>query len=483
MALYLRSAADNSQQIPLPLLTDAAATKIEQLVPISYFREFDVCPWRNWLDWLPVPYGLPMPPPVRIGTLVWPTGAMRFATYHTVISGNLLDSLYPWAWGATGPQPVDLLMGKLSTADHIIAQDMYCLPPKPLFNKGSGNAMYLLTLVDQRYFWWFKLSTITDGDGYSSWTDLYSDIATDLGISIAVDNLAAAYNAITPNDFFNCAGQPVPVLLDAVAFQLGQRIVVGLDGLVTAQNTVGAAIAQANNVQSAITTVQNVAGQTEYLARQIAGGITPAKYLVRNVPTSVKVQFPQGCNLGYTPESIEVTLASLGITDYAAITGFSGSRVVFLLQPFTENRRTVLTAYANAWANDYYHWCLGGCDGVYSQIQNLAPTGYDDSVEWTLRKHNEFNPGPGMVATRVIREPWNELAWGDTPPFPLGESGVGFGSGSGGCCRDTMEGRPISEIPGFVSGVRQLLGHDANDCLVWYSTATCPSGSGSGSGG
>ena len=40
----------------------------------------------------------------------------------------------------------------------------------------------------------------------------------------------------------------------------------------------------------------------------------------------------------------------------------------------------------------------------------------------------------------------------------------------------------FTKIPGYTTGVVQLLGHTVNDCWHWFDTANCASGSGSGSG-
>lgn len=40
-------------------------------------------------------------------------------------------------------------------------------------------------------------------------------------------------------------------------------------------------------------------------------------------------------------------------------------------------------------------------------------------------------------------------------------------------CHISIQGFDLSSLPGFASNQIQILGHDANACLTWYSTNTC----------
>lgn len=40
-------------------------------------------------------------------------------------------------------------------------------------------------------------------------------------------------------------------------------------------------------------------------------------------------------------------------------------------------------------------------------------------------------------------------------------------------CHINIQGFDLSSLPGHVPNEIQMLGHDANDCLTWYSVTTC----------
>jgi hypothetical protein len=93
----------------------------------------------------------------------------------------------------------------------------------------------LLTLVDERFYWWFKSAEIEVTGGTTTWAELYAAIGTALGITITADEVPAAY--LKPPTALTSRHDALPVLLDAVASSVGQRVVRRLDGSVLALNS------------------------------------------------------------------------------------------------------------------------------------------------------------------------------------------------------------------------------------------------------
>lgn len=200
--------------------------KPEQLFPIAS---------RSWAGYLTNGPMLNITPeinrPVRTGSLLWPWGASRFARAHFVVTGDMLNSIRSIVFlnGTQIAAPFVFADGNSS-----ITANLWMLPAIPLLTSVTKASLYLLTLVDDRYWWWGTPVDLTIDDGVTTWSDLYSDLSTALGTTISVDSIASAYG--TPTTEYTTSSLPAPPILDAIAFSVGQRIVRGLDGVVSAQN-------------------------------------------------------------------------------------------------------------------------------------------------------------------------------------------------------------------------------------------------------
>lgn len=209
--------------------------------------------------------------PIKIGSLWWPQGATRWATAHFLTTEKGLAAMRT-ALGYDLPNfilnPAPLI---LSDGNSTITANMWMLPPRPLFQnpmnpavsaqnntqpltkwllpisynnfpmdalgnttEPPGEQLYLLTFVDDRYYWWSKTSTLSLNVGTTTWYNLINAIAADLGISITTDTISTDYG--TPGDNFLPYLQFLPVVLDLAAFAVGQRVVRALDGTVTLQS-------------------------------------------------------------------------------------------------------------------------------------------------------------------------------------------------------------------------------------------------------
>lgn len=178
-----------------------------------------------------LPWTPPRPPgPVRVGRLSWPWGASRFAVGHYLTTSDDLDDIREVVY----PTSTTLAAGDLvlDGDDGVsVTAPMWMLPPRPLAQVGGETGLWLLTLVDHRYYWWQQSASVA---AQSSWSALYSAIGTALGVTITPDTIDADYLA-PPADL---CGRYValPPLLDGVAACVGQRVVRAFDGTVTTQN-------------------------------------------------------------------------------------------------------------------------------------------------------------------------------------------------------------------------------------------------------
>jgi hypothetical protein len=175
---------------------------------------------------------------VEVGTLAWPQGASRWAIGHFLAHGSQLDAIRAAAYGGSSgnqsvPQP--LVMGDPSIPLGTITTNLYLLPPRPLAQFTEPTTLYLLTLVDERFYWWNKTLDYAVVGGTTQWTDLFAAIGTALGISILLEVYPAAY--LTPPASLTTRYDYIPTLLDAASASLGQNIVRDLDGTVSSVGT------------------------------------------------------------------------------------------------------------------------------------------------------------------------------------------------------------------------------------------------------
>ncbi len=175
--------------------------------------------------------------PVTIGTLFWPTGASRFAQAHFVVNEGQLAAIRAFVNIGGTTQTANLVFDDGKTQ---VTTAMWMLPAWPLSTAAPGQGadigaqMYLLTLVDDRYWWWGIPLQMDVTPGVTTWLNLYDAISAAIGRTISVNAINAAYSL--PVADYASAYRPLPNVLDAIAFSVGQRIVRNTDGSITAQN-------------------------------------------------------------------------------------------------------------------------------------------------------------------------------------------------------------------------------------------------------
>ncbi len=124
----------------------------------------------------------PLPPP-KLNTLIWPTGASRWAYGVFLVSGEMLKQLVEDGNGKNGLRFLVEYAGEKA-----IEARMWTLPAQPVSNAGGqpkeavtkgrnqrpknpGN-LYLLPIVDRRYFWQFCGSDSYTTESHFGWNAL-----------------------------------------------------------------------------------------------------------------------------------------------------------------------------------------------------------------------------------------------------------------------------------------------------------------------
>lgn len=319
---------------------------------------------------LPGPYP-PVRRPPRIGTLHWPTGASRWGICHLV---------------ATGPQraAIEMLLGTAPTAQPLVFNDgttsittsMYLLAPRPIVQHGA-NEWYLLTLVDDR--WWWYQSGDNFPSSFGSWTNLITSLFSAVGVSPTIDSIPSEY--LTPNpDRWNTGRPSIPLMIDAACRQVGMRVVRRLDGTVHVQNYTTSSTEDTNRWNSVFGSV-------------LAGGRLTGAALGRSCPASVDTLF-------FDDTTVNTTLTSLAITDFDGVAGVAGKSARIDADPIPANV-TQRNDYATQSAIDYYSWFLAKTDATMRAVLSINSTGLDDCVEWDQW-------ADGRMVTRIVRPEWSD---------------------------------------------------------------------------
>ncbi len=186
---------------------------------------------------------------MRPGRLYWPRSASRWAAGYFLATQSQLDKIRPLVYGTTsaGATPsynVQSLVIDDGTG-RVVTTSLWMLPPRqitpsidrtipPSFD--NANPLFLLELVDSRFFWWFAGGVVTVNEGITTWAQLFSQIVALLPSVYFPPALwvpeAVNANYLFPSNIFNGWFESLPPLLDAVALSAGQRIVRQLDGTV-----------------------------------------------------------------------------------------------------------------------------------------------------------------------------------------------------------------------------------------------------------
>lgn len=375
---------------------------------------------------LPTP-SIPIPPSFRLNQLYWPTGASRPAWFSCVVEASRYTEIKT-ALGLTNiAAPLVMYDGRTGKT---ITAAMRLVGEHPI-NVTVGEEtqqFFLLTLTDDRFFWYGRRGVIEQP---ASWGDLYEQISAIIGVTINNETVPSEY--ATPSSKWVTAYGSTPALLDAVAAQVGQRVVVALDGTV---RTVSWETAKAES--------------DAYFAAAdpvVSGGQIPVTDIARWVPEQVTTVFGK-LEFGVLtdpPYTVDRTLVSLAIPAYGAATGVSGDAdVIYADLPYTGSNTSEVDDYADRASFDYYGWLLVNADAAFPGIEPWVPTGWEDFCEWTLTIDGSGSP---FSITRVRRGPWKSFLGGTftsglIDPLTLGcgsgllpgcapQEGTGSGSGSG----------------------------------------------------
>lgn len=350
--------------------------------------------------------GLPLPNfsedrLARVNSLYWPTGASRWGRFYGLADEATKDLIVTIAGLAGGGQRVRLEMGD---EDHsTLYVDLWLLPPHPI-SAAEGEAdenLWLIPLVDDRYWWQFMNIGDFEVTGTTTWNALLAQIESKIRYEIFANynrdpvSLAGAYLNPDPWELTRKYDN-VALLLDAICASVGRRFTFGfIDNIF---------YALAQSYSDALANYEfNIATGTWQLA---AGGQFGTR---KSLPEKVVVTFPKWswgvpwCNGDVWPETVTPATGTATIQHtFKEIHSSCYADMTLVSQP--KNQAT-LSSLATQIASDYYAWFGREYDYTYIGIKPWLVNCLDDYVEWTFGR--QLANGQYQAHTRIASQPQN----------------------------------------------------------------------------
>lgn len=424
-----------SKQRPLPELVE----ELNRIIPFKYIQAFSQpanYQGRN-IGNLAIPNteAANPNPEIKIGDWYYPNTASRWSIFTGLSSSTLVKTLLAITGGNTAKefnmQVVPISPDNLGDDSYNLTTNMYMLPPRPLAeNGGQYDGIYLVQLVDERWYWQNSPISFTI-DSETTWGSLIDGCAAILGVVITYSPIPDAYTVPEKDSQFWMNLENVPTVLDAIAYNVGRVVIRNLDGtyeLLTSDESQLRAETNRGNTSSVVRTAGGDLFSSGTLLR--VGNLTQSRNYV--VPENIRVSFPKYVtgddpvphflNNRYGPdrpsawyeqsygsvwtEVVPITSGGsfvsglIGISDYTIHS--TAKALISGEQQIIPYNQSGLTSLALEIARDYYTEQVGlALDEVYPGTFKWLPEGLHDIV-WT------YSPKMRQGVTRVTHNPWNQ---------------------------------------------------------------------------
>ncbi len=410
--------------VVLPNVTQDVWDRVDAYIATKDLR--DILPVQPWTS--PRLYGAAIPTPpempeVRLGQFFYPAGASRWGVFYGIAGSTQVTAMQNAAFPAGIPTANNFVIqadaGTDTSSSGGRSTAMYMLPARWLFSNSNAllDDLYLVTFVDERYYFQFNPSSKLQISSASTWDGIIAQLASNLGITLAFAPTLADYGQPAEDSQLYSNFENPASLLDAVAWNTGRLVVRYYNGNYALQTPLDALKAATAN-RGTIT----LAGGAPLAAA--SGGYVQSGPAI--VPANINVTFPKWVTgSGYVDNrntgdvsrqsygdvyQISVTLAQAVTTaSYGAafLTSGTGTKVIhdtaraYYATTDTSGVPTngsLLATLAQRLAADYVMAQLMGVDEVYQGIRQWNSEGADD-VLYTLRST--------IASTRAQRRAWN----------------------------------------------------------------------------
>lgn len=342
------------------------------------------------LSYLPLPPFEPDEGPAEVGKLHWPRYASRWSTAFYPVDKTRLDAIR----SAVGPTntPQLLFIGNGTSGTELVQATMYMLPPRPISAVQTteyGGDLWVLPLVDQRYWWWYKLFSTDSFVQSLTWDAFLNNIAQCLGVTFYGDTTIEASYGFPTNRWANIKNAPACLILDAVMETLQRRVHVKFNGEVW--------ITRPETAQTAQTVAYNT-----FRSKIVAGGLSDPSDVARAVPASVAVQFGTQFGNVYSSSIFThvVTLNDLynkGLVSGYLPTpyGYPGATGSLMADGYAEwdysqpcglpTNFGEITSHSTRMAADWYSWRQGRLEAGYGTLSAWPVNGLTEEAIYRYR--------------------------------------------------------------------------------------------------
>lgn len=409
-------------------------SELNRVLPPQYLSEFSPppsYPGRNLssLAKLPTPTGPDNQ--LRIGDWYYPTGASRWGAFRGVASTSQKEAMLRAVGGGRGLFTMTAVPNEGVLSNYQLRTFMYMLPPRPLQDLGGEyDGLYLVTLVDERYY--FQGSPVSlHVDSSTTWTTLLNDVSTALGIALTLPDIDSVYGKPELDSQLWTNFENAAFLLDTICANIGSVVVRNLGGSYSIYNYLQSQSLVSTNRN--IATTSRIGGGNLYASGQYPriGTLQDPRNPI--VPAVVNVTFPkyvvgddpvphfldprnqnQRRSCWYEQSYGDVYNVTVPITSGGPlVSGLVGQNTQTLRctakalisgeADTTPVNASGLTSLAMRLAGDRYNaQAASALDEVYPGTFAWTPEGIHDIV-WTYSERSR------LASTRVLRPEWT--AW------------------------------------------------------------------------
>lgn len=308
----------------------------------------------------------PAPPKLRPNQLYWPTGAARWSLGYFFTDDENKKKITEAAH-STNNTALELRIVQNKT----FTTNLFLLTPRQVSCVEDGEHLWLLPLVDERYFWQFRDIGDFTVNTSSTWAAMFTQFNSRIGVSIDADTAASGYLIPDPEELtrrFDNAG----VLLDAVAHSIGQRIVRWPDGTIKSMNFTTSTTQLTTNLESKTPWEQSAGGELDFGPVPASVNVVCRRFVDHvTIPDKVKI-FNQTAS-SHLPDAATTsgTVKTIHTTAYANMTSVGTG---------DPDNNADLDSLAEEIASDFYDSTLKSYDRTFSGIKLWDTSGYDDHV-------------------------------------------------------------------------------------------------------
>jgi len=341
---------------------------------------------------LPEPYNWPLPPKLDFNQWYFPTSASRWGRGWFLANEDSINQMIS-SQPTDRVDPFDLVYGNTTFSG------VYALTPIPVSgvstSESPSSRLFLLPVVDKRYFWQVQCVTIADAH-YASWAALL----TALGVT-SISTINASYVSPSKQEFEHLVENRA-FLMDAVAASVGHKIVMEPDGTVRSQSTVDAKAILDNRRNN---------------ETRIIGATEPAIEHIHQIDMVFRRINKPECKVSDSNPHLVLTGSDDSGTStsnrpciYSSMFAEFPNDDEISTRPATPDNLAILQALADQYAQDYSDWMNERRENIVipGTVADLRINGFDDHALYHLGQTSEAG-GEQSPSTAIFAIPENLL--------------------------------------------------------------------------